>query len=110
MTRSATSGKRKRQRVARLVQAELATARHLQTDEPSEARLRDGAVEFDALCAELVDRLLQVVTQEIQFMPAAALGLDRVDAELAGWQLEDQPAGVRIDVREAKHVAKKRAS
>src|SRR5207253_8274373 len=90
----------------RLVEADVAGARNLQPGQKPPTFVRQRGDELDALPLELVHRLLDVLAHQVELVPARLrCGMD---GELARRQREDQPAVVRIDVREREHVAEER--
>ena len=95
----------------RLVEPDLAGAGNLEFRYEAEALLVDPAAELHSLGRQLLDRLAEVVTHEEELVLSglAAPARAGMDPELRRRKLEDQPAGMRLDVREPEHLAEKRA-
>ena len=95
----------------RLVEPDLAGAGNLEFRYEAEALLVDPAAELHSLGRQLLDRPAEVVTHEEELVLSglAAPARAGMDPELRRRKLEDQPAGMRLDVREPEHLAEKRA-
>ena len=81
--------------VACLVDAEPAATGQLHLGHPAPALVVHGTVELDPPAAQLRDGLVDVVADQVELRGAGGLG--RVDGDLGGGQLEDQPTAAGID-------------
>src|SRR6478609_2721268 len=86
-----------RERMARLVHADLAAAWQPEVGEPSPALLGHVVCELDSSGPEVTHRGVQVVAHEVQLVPGRTIG--RVHGQLRGRELEDQPASAGVDMR-----------
>src|ERR1700722_5560563 len=98
--------------VPRLVQTDLTRARHLQSDQASEALVFDARAEFDPLGREFGHGALDVVAHQVQLVMAGRGAAGRVsriprrmNTEFGRGQFEDEPAPVGVDIRKAEKVA-----
>jgi hypothetical protein len=85
-------------RVSRLVQTNLARARHPEPDQAPEAPVLDVGGEFDPFGREFGHGAFHVVTHQVQLMMTARSSAGRLprvsgvmDAELGRGKLEDEP-------------------
>ena len=98
-TAGGSSGPVVRGRVRGLVERHRSRARHAQPYDPAEAALLGRAQELDAALGELAHGRVEVVADQGQVVARRRC---RVHAELARRQPEDEPAVVRVDVRQAR--------
>lgn len=80
--------------VARLVEPEPSAAGQPQGGHPAPPLVVHGPVELDAAPAQLRDGLVDVVADQVEIGGAGGLG--RVDGDLGGRQLEDQPSAAGV--------------
>src|SRR6266498_6137670 len=100
---TASSGSRpQRGGVARLVQAELATAWELDGREQSPALVADRAGELDAIALQLFNGGVDVSAHQVQLEPRVPVG--RVSGQFGWRQGEDRPAASRVARGEPEHV------
>src|SRR3984893_9074252 len=90
-----------------LVHGDVATVGEDDRRGAAEAPFGDFAVEFNALVAKRGHRRVDVVAHQIELMVPGFLG--GMNAELGGWQREDQPTVTGVDGRKLEHVAKETA-
>jgi ribosomal protein S18 acetylase RimI-like enzyme len=92
--------------VLRLVEADLAAARDPEACRQAPSLVRDRRDELHSPGFEFRDALLDVVThqKELVILYLSTPAWSRMDAELGGWQSENQPAFAVIDPIEAEQV------
>src|ERR1700694_1146320 len=93
--------------MARLVHHEASPVGEDDRRGASETPFGYFAVEADALVAECRNRRVDVVAHQIELVVPGFLS--GMNAELGGWQREDQPAVTGVDGRKLEHVAKETA-
>jgi len=91
------------ERMARLVDSDLAAPGQPEAVQPSPTLLGDVLGELDALRLQIPHRGFQVVAHEVQLVPGRTFG--RVQGQFRGRQLEDQPATASVDVAVSEHVS-----
>jgi len=92
--------------VSRLVDAELAAARERDRREQAPSEVSDGRA-GDSLFLHRRDERPDVVAHQVELVHVVLLA--RVHGDLRRGQPEDQPSAADVEVREADHVAQKRA-
>jgi hypothetical protein len=89
--------------VAWLVDRQISAARELNRGEPTPAFVTDRVGDRDAPGAQVRQRLLDVVAQQVEVvLPRPVSG---VYGDLGWRQLEDQPATADVNPRKSEHVA-----
>src|SRR5689334_181067 len=95
-----------RRLVLRLVQPQFAAAGQSDVSQRSPSFFMHFGT-ADSLAAETGHGGLQVIAHEVELVGAVLFG--RMERRLGRRKRENQPAVARIDVREAEHIAEKRA-
>jgi hypothetical protein len=93
--------------VARLIEAELATAGELERGNQPEALVAHRRCELDSLGLELGDGRLDLVTHEIELVPTTRVC--GMGGQLGRGQGEDEPAAAGVDRGKAEDVAEEGA-
>jgi hypothetical protein len=89
--------------VAWLIDRQISAARKLNRGEPAPAFVTDRVGDRDAPGAQVRQRLLEVVAQQVELvLPQPVSG---VYGDLGGRQLEDQPATADVNPGKSEHVA-----
>jgi hypothetical protein len=95
------------ERMARLVQSDLAATGQPETGEPPPPLLRYVFCELDALGKQVSHRGFQVVAHEVQLVPGRSVG--RVHGQFCRRDLEDQPSSTSVDMRLPENVCEEGA-
>jgi hypothetical protein len=91
--------------VRRLVEADVAGARHAQAGDEAPPLGAHRGRELDAPALQLCKRGPQIVAHQVQ---TAVTNRPGVDGELTRRQSEDQPAAAGVDGRKLQHLAEER--